>query len=188
MKSFFANMNLARWIIVASVAGTLVLAFTGWKLHSRRVELERALEVAVPNRALALQVQARRYSKLYKEAEREGLKGQADPESYIRTLASDEHVALGQVEVIRARESTPRKGVADRKYTIRPQSRDRGFPRDRIANFMWKLESESRRVRVTMAQLDPEKPLKPHEHPTDSWKWTVEVTSRQKQDEPPAAR
>jgi hypothetical protein len=188
MKSFFANMNLARWIIVASVAGTLVLAFTGWKLHSRRVELERALEVAVPEQALELQVLARRYSKLYKEAEREGLKGQADPQSYIRTLASDEHVALGQVEVITAPETTPRKGVVDRKYTIRPQSRDRGFPRDRIANFMWKLESESRRVRVTMAQLDPEKPLKPHEHPTDSWKWTVEVTSRQKQDEPPASR
>ena len=184
MKAFFANMNLARWIILASIVGTLVLAFTGWRLHSRRVQLEEELEVSVPKRALDLQVLGRRYSKLYKEAEREGLKGQADPQSYIRTLASDEHVALGQVEVIPAPEITPRKGVVDRKYTIRPQSRDRGFPRDRIANFMWKLESESRRVRVTMAQLDPEKSLKPWEHPTDSWKWTVEVTSRQKQEEP----
>ena len=188
MKAFFANMNLARWIILASIVGSLALAFTGWKLHARRVELERELKASVPNQALELQVLARRYSKLYKEAEREGLKGQADPESYIRTLASDEHVALGQVEVIRAPETFPRKDVVDRKYTIRPQSKDRGFPRDRIANFMWKLESESRRVRVTMAQLDPEKNLKPWEHPTDAWKWTVEVTSRQKLETPPAGR
>lgn len=183
MKALFKDMNLARGIILGSLVLSLVLAYTGWRFHTQRVELEVALETEVPNMARETQVLSRRYSQLYDEAELEGLKGQSDPESYLRVLAADSKVKLGSVEITKPQPQRPSKGVVDIKYRIVPQVRDRGYDRKNLANFMWLIEERSRRVRVTSFSMTREGNLKPWEYGNDRWKWDVEVTSRQKEEE-----
>ena len=47
-------------------------------------------------------------------------------------------------------------------------------------NYLYLLESQSRRVRVTSIQLTPEEKKKEYEHTNDLWKWNIELTSRTK--------
>lgn len=183
MKAFFKNMNMARGIILGSLVLSLALAYLGWVQHTKRVELEDALVSQVPNLARETQVLSQRYSKLYDEAELEGLKGQSDPESYLRALASDAKVSLGSVEFAKPQPLRPSKGVIDIKYRITPQDRERAFDRRNLANYMWMIEEKSRRVRVTGFSLTREGNLKPWEYGNDRWKWDIEVTSRQKEEE-----
>ena len=183
MKAFFKDMNMARGIILGSLVLSLGLAYNGWRLHTQRVELEAALESDVPNMARETQVLSRRYSKLYDEAEMEGLKGQSDPESYLRALAIDPKVKLGGTDITKPQAQRPSKGVIDIKYRIVPQERDRGTDRRNLANYMWLIEERSRRVRVTQFSMTREGNLKPWEYGNDRWKWDLEVTSRQKEDE-----
>ena len=150
MKSFFANMNLARWIIVLSILASVGLGAWGWTLHKERVVLEEALVASVPKKARDLQVLARRCSRLRSEFDREGLVAQTNPEEYIRSLAGNPDVALGGVD-ISGKTDSRMKGVADLKFTIKPQVAKTAHGRNRIANFMWMLEQKSRRVRVTCA-------------------------------------
>jgi len=180
-------MNLARWIIVGSLVASAALGANGWRLHRDRVELEQALKVQVPKLAQDIQALSRKYSKLFKEAEREGLRGQDDPQSYIRGLAQDPNVSLGAVDIRPQSPTNPIKGVVDKRYVISPQDKNRGFSKDRIANYMWLLEQQSRRVRVTNIRFEQEQKLKPWEFGDDlRWKWEIEVTSRQKEELAPA--
>ena len=182
MSSLVSKMNLARWIALMSILAAAGLGVFGWKLHQRRTELEGALVVDVPKRAQDVQVLARRYSRLYKEFEREGLKAQDNPEQYIRSLASHPQVGLGSVNVT-SKTDTRAKGVADLKFTISPLESKAAHGRDRISNYMWKLEAESRRVRVTSISLDQKGKFEPWETADDQWEWEIEVTSRQKRED-----
>lgn len=179
MKSFFSNMNLARWIILLSLLASAGLGFYGWTLHQERVMLEDELQTRVPMKAQQIQVLSLRCSKLDEELLREGLTGQTNPEEYIRNLAINSNVALGSVRIA-ASESPLKKDVVDRKYKIEPQEAKVGHKRDRIANYMWLLESQSRRVRVTNIRLDQMGKYEPWETSDDKWEWEIEVTSRQK--------
>ena len=78
--------------------------------------------------------------------------------------------------------------VTDRVYTVTPFLREDAFSRGQIANFLWKLEYDSRRVRVTeltLTALDADnKPrVKPDDYPSDKWTFKCQVTSRQKESE-----
>jgi len=179
VKQFFANMNLARWIVVLSLLASIGLAVFGWKLHQQRGELEQALVASVPKNAQDIQVASRRYSRLNKEFEREGLKAQDNPEQYIRSLASNPRVGLGSVNVT-SKTDTRANNVADLKFTISPLESKAAHGRTHIANYMWLLEQESRRVRVTSISLDQKGKFEAWETADDQWEWEIEVTSRQK--------
>jgi hypothetical protein len=182
MKKFLKDLTLARAIILGSLVLSVALAVTGFKLHQQRKGLEVALRREVPELARQTQVLSRRYSRLYDEAEREGLKGQGDPETYFRHLATDSKVLLGGIDISKPTPTRPTKGVIDIKYRIVPQVKDRGSDRKNLANYMWLIEEQSRRVRVTQLRLDREGNLKPWEYGNDRWKWDIEVTSRQKEE------
>ena len=185
MKKFLKDLTLARGIILGSLVLSVALAVNGFRLHKERRGLEVALQREVPELARQTQVLSRRYSRLYDEAEREGLKGQGDPQSYLRILATDPKVMLGGIEISKPTPTRPSKGVIDIKYRIVSATKDRGFDRKNLANYMWLLEEQSRRVRVTQLRLDREGNLKPWEYGNDLWKWDIEVTSRQKESEAP---
>ena len=186
MKALLEKMNLARWVILVSLVSSLGLGAWGATLHQERKDLEAALEVEVPKRAQNIQVLSLRHSELHKDYDREGLRGQSDADTYIRRLATDEDVVLGGVDIDVLPDRSPVKGVVDRKYRISPQdtgSRGRakvGFDRARIANYLWLLEQQSRRVRVTSIRLEPIERTDPWVPANDRWSWDIEVTSRQK--------
>lgn len=189
MSALLAKMNLARWVILVSLVGSIGLGTWGWKLHAERVELVSALEVEVPKRAQNIQVLSLRHSELRKDYDREGLIGQDNPETYIRRLATDKDVALGGVRINALPDRSPAKGVVDRKFAISPQDETKGsrgaagYDRARIANYLWLLEQQSRRVRVTSIRFDPVQRTDPWVAAKDKWSWDIELTSRQKQAE-----
>lgn len=187
--SFFRDMNLERWVILLALLAALGFGGVGFfKYRAERVELEQALETRVPKLAYEVQVKAQRYSKLYKDADLSGLgSGSSTPESFIRDLAANERTRLGQIDFASPTEATPRKGVKDVKFAFYPPGRNKAFGRQNIANFLYLIESENRRLRVTRVKLDIEpKSLKPHEMPpgdADKWRWEADVTVRQKSDD-----
>ena len=75
MKAFFGNMNLARWIILLSLLGSIGLGVFGFKLRQKRLALVHSLTAEVPALAVDTLKLSREYTSLAKEASREGLKG-----------------------------------------------------------------------------------------------------------------
>jgi hypothetical protein len=88
-------MSLARWIILVALLSSIGLGYYGYRLHSQRMELEDALANDVPKLSLELQNLAKRYTVLNKQFERDGLQGQSDPATYIRTIAAGRDVQIG---------------------------------------------------------------------------------------------
>jgi hypothetical protein len=182
LREFFGSMNSARWIIVVGVLGSIGLAVNGWRLYDQRSALQAQLVQEVPERAQNIQFLGRLFSKLQADAEREGFVTQDKPDLYFRGIATHETVKLGQIDVDPAQPRSYYKDTQDLTYTLRPQvsKADEGFPRDRLANFMFKIEQESGRVRVTRIRLDPAQRLKAWETSDDRWKWEIAATSRAK--------
>jgi hypothetical protein len=181
MKSFFKNMNLARAIMLFSLVGVLVLGVIGWQRHTRLSELRAHYEQDVDKVVRQVMQLGRRHTQLSAAMRKEELAGQSDLESYIRKYAAADRVEIGNVNI--AMSTDPRtKGVVDKKYTIKPSDKDRSFSRTMVANFLYRLESESRRVKVTEIALElAEKRLKAHEIPADDkWTFEAELTSRQR--------
>jgi hypothetical protein len=176
-----SSSRMTRWFLIGVLLVSCGLTVTGFLLRSKRVGLQDALERRVPELARELQVNARRYSRLYDEAEGAGLTGQKDPQTYLRDLARDKDVLIGATAITKAANSSPVKGVVDEKYMIRPQTTDRGFLRVNLANFMHLIEQRSRRMRVTHVRLTREGKPRENEYGNDRWMWEIEVTSRQKE-------
>lgn len=194
VKEVLANMNFARWIIVVGGVGSLALCASGWSLYSKRAGLEASLapDGRVERSVRSIQGLGKQYSKLKKDLGGENLRGQDDMATYLATRAVDARVALGSV--ISTPQNPPfevQKGVFDYKYGIKPQpqsaSTDKGQPRDRIVNYFYKLESDSRRVRVTFIHMWQDQKLKEWEVGNDQWKWEAAVTTRER-DESKAAK
>jgi hypothetical protein len=179
----FASFNLARWIILLSLVGSCALGYTGWLFNQQRVELEDSLRPGGEVEKLATQTQSLslQHSKLMSQYEREGFLTQKDPSSYVRRIAVDGSVAMGGVQIGREQQGFPATGVVDKTYSLDPEDRERGVERLNLANFLWKLENESGRVRVTRISMSPaQKNLKEHELSNDRWLWSADITSRQK--------
>ena len=181
MKGFLKDMNLARGIILASILGSIVLGVMGFQRARQVSELSTHLEEDVTNLVKQLQTLARRHSELSRKARQEELGGgQADLESYIRKMATKDNVEIGDLRLTPSTDQRT-KGVEDKKYRIRAADRERKFPRTRLANFLYSLESGSQRVKITDIQLEvAEKKIKPYEIPEDFWVFEAEVTSRQR--------
>ncbi len=174
------RLNLARWIMVLSVTGAIVLGYLGWNVHLDRIAMEEALVTEVPLLARGIQVLSMQHTKLYDQVRGDLLIGEANPESYIRARAQDNRdVKLGNVD-ISTREDPLGGNIVDYRYTVKPAEADRGAERVKIANFLYKLEEDSHRMRVTSVKLEPRQRIKEHEVSDDLWKWEVVVTSRQR--------
>jgi hypothetical protein len=185
IKSFFASMNLARWIMVLGGVGAVALAANGWRLYSQRQELDQALRKGgkVEQTINRIQYLGKLVTKLQADADREGLTGmQADPSSYFRALAAHEKVRLGSVDIRAESPQEVYRGTQDFVYSIKPAS-DKGYARDKIMNYLYMVEQQSRRLKVTQIQMTPEqRQQKEWEVGNDLWKWNLQVTSRTKEE------
>jgi hypothetical protein len=179
---FFQSLNMARGIILVSLIGSLVLGYLCWQRSSELSELRGQLQKQVQPTVTGLMQSAQRHTQLSRGLKDDSLGGQKNLETYIRKVAAMDRVEVGNVNL--ANTDTPiTKGIVDKKYRIKSDDRDRSFPRLALANFLWKLEEQSRRVKVTDIKLEiAEKRLKTHEVPEDKWTFEAEVTSRQRTD------
>lgn len=184
MKNFFKNINLARGIILVTVVGSLLLGALGYAQSRKLSVLQQQQDKELEPLVKAIQDLGRNHTQLSKSMRQEGLAGQSDPESYIRKIATKDKVDIGDLKLT-PNEDQRTRGIVDHKYRIKSSDRDRQFMRSRIANFLYSLESDSRRVKVTDLTIEiAQKKIKPHEIPDDMWTFEAEVTSRQRADVP----
>ncbi len=179
MKEFFSNMSLARAIIVLSIPLALVLGWLAWSQSQKTRMMGDDLAVRMPKLASEIQQLAVDHTRYSLASRKDGLVQDSNPETYIRKIAARDKVQIGDVKITK-RERPSSKGITDMEYEIRPADAKREFPRVKISNFLYKLEEESRRVKVTSIKLETgERGLKPNQVPADDWTMVVQVTSRQ---------
>ncbi|MCA9002590.1 MAG: hypothetical protein KDB61_11750, partial [Planctomycetes bacterium] len=100
-------------------------------------------------------------------------------------IASNRLIALGGVNINPRTDS--QRAYVDNIYTVVPKSLNAGsrsaptFQRTQLANFMYKLEEGSKRVKVTNFRIDTAKPIKPEEIPDDRWAFQCSITIRSKE-------
>ncbi len=174
---FLSDLNFPRVVILGSLLASAVTGYFVYVNKARLTQLKQDVKNA-PGVVRDIQMAALELEGLREAASREGLKGEGDPEFYIRTIAQAENVDIGQVEVFPST-SVPARGVEDRRYKVKPAEKTSYFRRGSIANFLYKLEADSRRVRVTHVKIEPHEKLKPGQIGKDFWKFEAEITSRQ---------
>jgi hypothetical protein len=179
---FLAKLNFTRVVIIGSFIGAAVLGYFVWQQQAALSDVERVLGSA-PMKVRELQSQAMQIAELERQAQAEGLGRQSDPEYYIRSLARDSNVGVGEVDV------SPREkrgaGFRDTIFDITPDKRSgRTYSLGQIANYMYLLESKSRRVRVTSVSISPvsAKSKREHEVLTGEWTFGLSMTTREKLD------
>ena len=183
MKAFLVGMNLPRAVILIGFLASAFLAWFDYDMGLKLDELRDAEVNRAPNVVRKIQSYSKRLTSLQEQLEDDQWLGQNNPGLYARTIAQDSKVGLGQVDVLPSKEDRVGDGVIDKRYTIRPVNKDRGWTRERLGNFLYMLEEKSQRVRVTRVKiLQPAKRRsKPHEIPPDDWTYEVEITSRQRE-------
>lgn len=180
----FQNLNFARVTMLVSLVGSLALAYIGWNQYQKLAELREDLDKRMPEQAKQLEAAARKHSQLAKNFDKENLKGEGNLMSYALKCAGDDNVEIGQIDPqpsVDKNTGTP--GIEDEKLDIKPQDPKRGFTRLRIANFLYRLEEQSRRVKVTDIEITPAGARVPrHELPEDLWTFSCQIMSRQRRE------
>jgi hypothetical protein len=194
----FKNLNLARGIILASLLGSLALGVVGY-LQSRTLsELKSDLEKSGARKSASgsyddsdvaklvreLETLGRKHTQLAKAKRAEGFTETEGLNNYIERAIVQDGVELGDHSTDPSTVSVT-KGIVDKKIRIKPNSRDKVFQRSKIANFLYKLEADSRRIRVTdfVIELGGKSKVREHEIPEEgNWTYEVEITSRQREE------
>ncbi len=180
--SLFSNLNLARGIMLVALLLSAVLAFVGWRQRDALEELKADRDRNFPALVPQLMTSGRKHTQLAKNLDKEGLKGQANLMTYAVTCATADLVEIGAIDPTQSKDpNVGVKGIVDQKLSIKPQDPKRGFPRTRIANYLYTLEHDSRRVKVTDIEITLANPKVSHQEvPDDSWTFQAEITSRQR--------
>jgi hypothetical protein len=180
MKQFFKNLTFPRAVILVSL---LASAGLGYAVYDRFMRLAEVKEELIRVRPVVREIREKSImlTELQRAAAKEGFKGQESAEYYIRSVAKQDNVAVGDV-AITPREVTPFKGYVDVRYQIKPAHKDQAYVRTSVGNFLYKLEADSRRVKVTSLKMSPLSRIRPGEVGDDRWTFEAELTSRQAAD------
>lgn len=181
--SFLANMTFPRAVILLSFLGSAGLAYFDFELSTKLDTLRNQEKVLAPQRVRAIQQKAGTLSTLAAQANDDPLIGQTNPGSYVRQIAQDNNVRLGQVDVNPAGQDSISDSVIDVRWSIKPVTKDRGWSKEKIGNFMFLLESKSEQVKVTRVKIEPPSgvKVKPEDIPRDEYTFEVGITSRQRE-------
>ena len=177
---FLKNATSPRAVILGSALGSAVL---GWMVYQRSLQLKQLAEDVedAPRVVQDIQHLSQELSQLQGRLAREGLlRTKDDMASFIRTIAGHPDVQIGQVRVT-PNPSSPMRGVIDHVYKIDPQEKGSRFSRLAIANFLYSLEQDGPRVKVTSIQLQPAGRGQPKPGVTqaeDAWTFDASLTLR----------
>ncbi|MFT5153604.1 MAG: hypothetical protein ACI841_003606, partial [Planctomycetota bacterium] len=151
MGAFFSGFNFARFIILVCFVGSFPLGWLAYERFESNKILTAALQPGGEVETLVTRIQSncRRYTDLKLAQRDETLFGgeQSDIQNYIRRHTLDDKINLGQVKI--APRKTPSTQYIDFANTITPVDSKATFSPTQIANFLFRLESESSRVKVT---------------------------------------
>jgi hypothetical protein len=173
-------MSFPRVVIVACTAGSLAFGVLVYLRTQRLAEVHQELET-VDEVVREIQTDAYRLAELQKAASADGMKGQEEPETYIRQVAADTNINMGQLSITKSDKGLT-KGVKDFLYKMAPAEKSQRFTLGQVGNFLYKLEADSRRVKVTQLKLTPYEKVSPGQVGKDAWNFEAELTTRKKTD------
>jgi len=179
---------MVRIMIVLLVLGSAFLGWTAYKQHQRILYLRSALapDGFVPRTVASIQQNAENYANYKDRAATDQLKDD-DPSVYIRGLAGHPNINIGRVEVA-WKGSEVGRGISQNDYRIEPTDAKATFDRRNIANFLYKLEEDSRRVKVTFVSLTPATKVEEGGRPQDLWRMTAAISTRERKATGPTTR
>ena len=194
---FFRGMNLARALILLCLVAAGGLGYWAFQNQKRVDDLRSKLGLDeewtfresnatwIENQVGEAQRLAVEYTNSSKALEDEGLTKNEDPTTYIRGKASHPKIRMGRLSITPNQER--QRGYTDRKYRIQPDNKGSGrnserktFDRTQIANFLYKLEETSSRLRVTSFNISPIGRVEFDKYPTDEWDFDCTITIREK--------
>src|SRR5262249_31929694 len=161
VKSFFQRMSFPRVMILVCSLGSVAMGTLVYQRSKRLDEVKVELD-KVKDLVKEIQVDAYRLDDLQRREGAEKFKAQDQPESYIRPLATHPYVDMGQLDFQKHKDN-PARNVEDDIYKIVPQSKSQHYSRGQIGNFLYRLESDSPRVKVTRLKLTPFDKVNPGE-------------------------
>jgi hypothetical protein len=183
VKTFFARMSFPRAVILFCTLGSVamgVLVFDRTRrLAAVQDELRRVKEIVKE-----IQTDAYRLDELQRSAGAEKFGAQEELETFIRKIAADVNINMGQLD-FQKRTHEPQKGVLDNICKMSPQSKAPHYNRGQIGNFLYTLERDSHRVKVTRLKLTPSDKAVAGEVGKDRWNFEAELTTRTKVDTTP---
>lgn len=185
MKGIFGRMSFPRSVILFCSLGSFVLGVLVYLRSQRLDEVQNEL-LRVKDVVKEIQTDACRLDELQLSASNEKFKAQEAPETYIRSIAGQENINMGQVN-FRKGTREPARGIVDNVYTITPQLKTQHYNRGYIGNFLFTLERDSRRVKVTRLKLTPFDKVVPGEVGKDRWNFEADLTTRTKVETAPPA-
>ena len=184
MIHFFKRMSFPRAVILVCSLGSLVLGVLVFLRSQRLTEVKQEL-VKVKEIVKEIQADAMRLDSLNAIAITGKYTAQSEPESYIRAITADGKINIGQVDITKRTQSL--KGVEDNIYKIAPRSKTQRYTLGQIGNFLFKLEQDSRRVKVTRLKMTPADKVSPGEVGKGQWVFEADLTTRSKIETPAAA-
>lgn len=176
---------MVRIMIILLLAGS---GYLGWSAMEQQKTIDRyeaALEPdgQVERLARSILTRAHNYTRDKERSAKEGLKGDgADSvNTYVFEIAARNQVQWGNPKISKPRSAENMQGYEDSIYKITPAEKSAEFDRNRIANFFYLLEAESRKLRISNIDLRlAEKNIKPHDIPNDRWSVDVTVVMRER--------
>ena len=184
MSGFFGRMSFPRAVILFCSLGSVVLGVLVWLRSQRLREVHQQL-ARVPEIVREIQADAYRLSELQSSADSEIFKAQTEPLTYIQSIGAEKNVNVGQLKIDMT-PRTPARGIEDKIYKIAPAEKNQKYQRLYIANFLYRLEEASRRVKVTRLKLVPFEKVSPGEIGKELWTFEADLTTRTKVDTAPA--
>ena len=176
--SFFQRMSFPRIVILLCSLGSLAFGALVYLRTDRLAEVQAEL-ISVKSVVRDIQTDAYRLAELQKAASTDTFKSQDEPETYIRQVAADDHINMGQIDIAPSTKN-PARGIEDNIYKMTPREKSQRFTLGQVGNFLYKLEAESRRVKVTQLKLTPFEKVTPGQVGKDAWNFEAELTTRTK--------
>jgi len=171
-------------MIVLLLLGSGVVGWLVWERHQEIQAYEAAMAEGGEVEQLMVKVveRARQYTNDKKREAAEGIKGSLDDEesvpSYIRQTAQDSYVRWGAVTIGKPKSRDYVPNFDDIVYSVKQSDKDDTVTRGKIANLFYKLETQSRKLKVTDITLRLSDNVKDEEVPLDAYNVDFDVTIR----------
>jgi len=183
MKSFFANMNFVRGVMVLCLLAAGALGYLGYEANGQVETLRNQVKKAAPILGREIQEMAIELNELKKVESGSEFQSIQNPQRYVMEIGINPDVQVGQVNVDDKPDKSWVTGTVDKSYGVEPVDRKRAFIRAKVSNFMYLLEADSPFVVVTKAEFKQIDKVKPEDFAPDRWTFKLEITSRTPKEE-----
>lgn len=177
---------MVRIMIVLLLLGS---AFLGWRAYTQDKEIKRYEAALAPGGEVdatieKIQKKAFLYTSYTERQLNEGMKGASDDQdsvdTYLRRKAQGDRVEWGNIKIDKPKPQYNREGYVDYTYRVTHQDGKMRVSKKRIANMLFTIERDSRKMKVTRLSVRTGDSYKDEDIPEDSWRVDFDVSLRER--------